>query len=52
MRWAYQLVGAAGWVAGVVVSKGAWSCFFAIVFFPYAWYLAIEFLMRVNGWIN
>jgi hypothetical protein len=33
------------WVAGVVISKGFWSCFFAIFMPFWAWYLVIEMAM-------
>lgn len=31
-----------GWVAGVVLAKGFWSTFFAVLFPLWAWYLTIE----------
>lgn len=30
------------WIAGIVIAKGFWSTFFAIVFMPWGWYLVIE----------
>lgn len=32
------------WVFGIVLAKGFWSTFFAVIFPLWAWYLAIEFL--------
>ena len=37
------------WLMGVVLAKGIWSTFFSIVFPPYAWYLATEYLMSTTG---
>ena len=37
------------WIMGVALAKGFWSTFFAIPFFPYAWYLTIERLMQMTG---
>lgn len=30
------------WVAGIVIAKGFWSTFFAVIFPLWAWYLVIE----------
>ena len=40
------------WLIGIVLSKGFWSCLFALCVPPYAWYLAVEKIMLVNGWIQ
>ena len=40
------------WLMGVVLSKGFWSCLFAIYIPPYAWYLVVEKVMLVNGWLQ
>jgi hypothetical protein len=37
------------WVAGVVIAKGFWSTFFALIIPFYAWYLSIEALMVKFG---
>lgn len=39
------------WLAGVVLAKGFWSTFFAVVFVPYAWYLVVEKVMIAWGLI-
>ena len=39
------------WLVGIVIAKGFWSCLFATIIPPYAWYLVIEKLMLVNGWL-
>lgn len=38
------------WIVGIVVSKGFWSAFFAVFVPPYSWYLAIEWILILNGW--
>lgn len=40
------------WLIGVVISKGFWSCLFAMCVPPYAWYLVVEKIMLVNGWLQ
>lgn len=40
------------WLAGVALSKGFWSCSIAIVIPPYAWYLVVEKVMLINGWLQ
>jgi uncharacterized membrane protein len=40
------------WIGGVVLAKGAWSCFFAITLPPYALYLVIERTMLLTGFIT
>lgn len=37
------------WFAGIVIAQGFWSTFFAIVFFPWGWYLAMEKALRMAG---
>lgn len=39
------------WLAGIVLSKGFWSCLIAVLIPPYAWYLVIEYIMQVKGLI-
>lgn len=39
------------WLVGVVISKGMWSTLFAICIPLYAWYLAVEKIMQLKGWI-
>lgn len=40
------------WLMGIVISKGFWSCSIAIVIPPYAWYLVVEKVMLINGWLQ
>ena len=37
------------WIGGIVIAKGFWSVFFAVIFAPYAWYLVIEYLLKYTG---
>jgi hypothetical protein len=39
------------WLVGIVVAKGFWSTLFSIFFVPWAWYLAAEHIMVLNGWL-
>lgn len=39
------------WLGGIVIAKGALSTGFAICIPPYAWYLVVEKVMIVQGWI-
>lgn len=41
----FVLILSIGWIAGVVIAKGFWSVFFAIIIPFYSWYLVIEKLM-------
>ena len=37
------------WIIGVVIAKGFWSTFFALIFPFYSWYIVIEhFLIKYN----
>ena len=40
------------WLIGIVLSKGFWSCLFATCVPPYAWYLVVEKVMLLNGWLQ
>lgn len=40
-----------GWLGGIVIAKGAWSTGFAICVPPYSWYLVVEKVMIVQGWV-
>jgi len=39
------------WLAGIVIASGFWSTTFAVCFFPYSWYLVVEKVMLINGWV-
>ena len=51
MEWIIKLVLIAGWIAGIVIAKGFWSTLAAVLVVPYAWYLVIEKIMLVSGWL-
>lgn len=38
------------WLAGIVLAKGFWSTAFAL-FPPYAWYLLVEHVMTITGFV-
>jgi hypothetical protein len=40
------------WIAGIVVAKGIGSTTVAIFFPPWAWYLIVEHIMMVQGWLT
>ena len=40
-----------GWISGTVLAKGFWSLVFAVIIPPYAWYLTVEKILIVNGWL-
>lgn len=46
-----ELSGVLAWVAGVVIAQGGWSTFFAIVFPPWAFYVLIEHMFKLAGWL-
>ena len=39
------------WLSGIVIAKGFWSTTAAITFIPYAWYLLVEKVLMVIGWV-
>ena len=39
------------WLLGIVLAKGFWSTLTAVVIAPWAWYISIEYLMLLNGWL-
>lgn len=39
-----RLAAFAVWVFGIVLAKGFWSTFFAVIFPLWAWYLTFEFI--------
>lgn len=49
MKTLWQLVAFAVWVAGIVIAKGFWSTFFAVIVPLWAWYLVIEKLLYHYG---
>lgn len=51
MEWVIRLVLIAGWIAGIVIAKGYVSTLAAVLVAPYAWYLAVEKIILVSGWL-
>lgn len=51
MSYVYRLITLTSWLMGIVIAKGFWATTAAIIFFPYAWYLTIEKIMQLNGWL-
>lgn len=51
MEWIIRLVLIAGWIAGIVIAKGFVSTLAAVLVAPYAWYLVVEKIMLMNGWL-
>ncbi len=39
------------WITGIVLAKGFWSTLLAVVVAPWAWYISIEYVMLLNGWL-
>jgi len=39
------------WIAGVVLAQGFWSTLISTFFFPWSWYLLIERIMQMTGFI-
>ena len=39
------------WIVGIVLAKGFWSTLFALFVIPWAWYLAVEHILILNGWL-
>jgi hypothetical protein len=39
------------WLAGIVLAKGFWSTTAAVCIPPYAWYLVVERIMIVSGFL-
>ena len=45
--WAFIFV----WFSGIVLANGGWSTLFAIAFPLWAFYLFVEKMLTVMGWI-
>ena len=51
MKHLVQLVMVVAWIAGIILAKGFWSTLAAVIILPYSWYLVIEKVMILAGWI-
>jgi hypothetical protein len=49
MRELIGLIGITTWLSGIVLASGFCQTLFTIFIFPYAWYLAIELIMKMAG---
>lgn len=49
MKELVQFIGVVIWIAGVVIAKGFWSTFFAVICPFWAWYLVIEHALISSG---
>jgi len=47
-----RLLALIGWVAGIVIAKGFWSTFFALIIPLWSWYLVVEHFLIHYGIIN
>ncbi len=51
MEYVFKFVAIVFWISGIVLAKGFWSTFFAVIFAPYSWYLVIEKIFSHFGLI-
>lgn len=51
MRLIAKLAMLIGWISGIVIATGFWATFATVLVAPYAWYLAVEKIMIINGWL-
>jgi hypothetical protein len=51
MKYIAEIILIFMWVAGTVLSKGVLSTFFCIVFPPWAWYIFIEKVLIMQGFM-
>ena len=51
MRSIVQLVCLVTWVYGIVLAKGVLSTIVSVIFPLWAWYLVVEHIVIVNGWL-
>lgn len=49
MKYVIELVLIIFWIVGIILAKGFWSTLVAVIIFPWAWYISIEYLMLLNG---
>ena len=40
-----QFIAVVSWIAGVVIAKGFWSTFFAVIIPFWSWYLVVESIL-------
>jgi len=47
----YSVTSVIVWLIGILFAQGFWSTLFACLVPFYAWYLVVERLFIMNGWI-
>jgi len=45
------VLGVLAWLVGIVLAKGFWSTAIAVCVPPWAWYLSVERVLMMWGWI-
>jgi len=45
------LIGVVGWLMGMAIAKGFWPMLIATVFPPFAWFVVIDKMLQIAGWI-
>ena len=51
MRYTIKAMLTIVWIVGIVLAKGFWSTLVAVFIIPWAWYIAVEHIMELNGWL-
>jgi hypothetical protein len=51
MRLIVKLMMLIAWISGIVIAKGFGSTLAAVLITPYSWYLVVEKIMLMNGWL-
>jgi len=51
MRYLYQIIAISMWISGIVLAKGFWSTLLAVFFVPWAWYIFIEKVLIMQGFM-
>lgn len=51
MKYVIELVLIIFWIVGIILAKGFWSTLAAAIIFPWAWYLSVEHIVLLNGWL-
>jgi hypothetical protein len=52
MIYVFKLFAIITWIAGVVLANGFWSTLIAFCFPFWGWYLVVERLLKMNGWLS
>lgn len=49
MKELVRMIAVAIWIAGIIIAKGFWSTFFAVIIPFWSWYLVVEKVMIHYG---